>query len=927
MRTPRPHILDLRETFLLHNAYAPKLALDRDFVPEIAKISSHSSLGFHPAAVVRLSSDEVIALTERYPSVTISCNGRNATSLFDVARDGGPALPAHELCLEIQGPVNMEQVRAIRRIRGILPELQKVEITNSHVILHHTDLEKRIPHVDSQTIIGMCTKSFSKDREVIFVEDIRSLEEIVTLSDLDRLSLRELSHMAWAEQKKQPQGAPKRLPQDDPLYKHVQTALFDIPDGVATLIEQGPAVKDSRSTWRVDDRWPVSVCSTRLDGQIWHDSARSAVMRMGITPESVRISARGHDLFITALLPEGDSGSFGKSRGPSEFPFSTRFWGISNEDRLTRDFFELLPHHWNFRGLKESPCKRMVLLNADALGQSSLSGPEHRLLVDRTQRTVLYSHNRFSPISFEDARVREILAHIPFCVELLKVQQCRVTNDILLHTTNEIPASILQYLQEDLRHSVINTVTQARVPSCIKEPAAIISQGRMTPAKLTPISDDNIRTLTVIGGANDIGGSSLRLGNILLDCGAFPKNARHGKGFVSSQASQLHGIEAALFTHGHLDHIGNGPQLASHDIPILMHHATPLISWPLLSEQIGTDTGFGIRDRNVFYEKILPVPFDYRVSLSPTISATLIQAGHMVGSAMVVIEHTDPSGTWRAMYTGDLQRDNSTDNHRVYPPARAVSDIDVLIIEATNGMAPVAPRADLELQLIKSIQESLDRGGRVILPAIASRVPELLTLFVKYRKDIKAQIFLDGPALLSSISIHSYLSHRSPDLFIQQSRQEQGWHGIDSGFFGEAKRAANKRFLEDKTPRVVITSGGMGQGIAERYIKAARANDTVIFTCYQGQGSFGRSFLDKYQAAMRDNPTTWKGPRALTQRLSGHISGEQLLKFVKETLKPAGTVVLLHGGDNEKIAVKAALTKQNHAGKIIIARAGEKLEL
>lgn len=927
MRNARPHILDQRETFLLHNTYAPKLTLDRDFAPEIAKVSSHASLGFHPAAVVRLANKEILALTEWYTCASISCNGRNATSLFDVARDGGPALPAHELCLEIHGAVTMEQVRTIRRIRGIIPELQKVEICDSHVILHHAELDRRIPHGESQTIIGMCAKSFGKDQQVIFVEGSRSIREIVELSELDLLSLRKMSNMAWAEQKKQPQGSPKKLPQDDPHYKHVQTVLFDIPDGIATLIEQGPTGKDSRSTWRIEDRWPVSVCSTRLDGQVWHDSARSAVMRMGITPESIRVSARGHDLFITALLPEGDSSSFGKSRGPSEFPFTTRFWGIPNEDRLTRDFFELLPRHWNFRGLRESSCKTMVLLDADAPGQSLLSDPEHRLLEDKIRRSVLYSHTRFSSVSLEDPRVREILKHIPFCSVLLETKQCRVTSDILLHTANEIPASILQHLREGLGHSVINTVTPARVPPGLQEPAALISQGKMTPAQLAPISDKDIRTLKVIGGAQDIGGSSLRLGNILLDCGAFPRNVRHGKGFVSSQASQLKGVEAAVITHGHLDHIGNALQLGSHNIPILMHHATPLVSWPLLTEQIGTDTGFGGRDRRAFYEKILPLPFDYRVSLSPTISATLIQAGHMVGSAMVVVEHADSSGTWRAMYTGDLQRDNSTDNHRIYPPAKAVSGMDVLIIEATNGMAPVAPRADLELQLIKSIQESLERGGRVILPAIASRVPELLTLFVKHRSDINAQIFIDGPALLSSISIHSYLSHRSPDLFIQQSRQEQGWHGVDSGFFGEVKRAAEKRFFEDKTPRVVITSGGMGQGTAERYIKAARANDTVIFTCYQGRGSFGRSFLNRYQAAMQDDPTTWKGPRALTQRLSGHISGEQLLEFVKQTLKPDGTVVLLHGGDDEKIAVKAALTKQNHAGKIIIARAGEKLEL
>lgn len=930
MRNSQPHVFETQLAADSFHPYAPNIHLNPDLAKEVLEISSYASLGFHTAAVIRLATREIIALTEYYPAALLPCNGHNAMSLFEVGQQGGPTLPAHELNLEIRGATTMEQIRTIRRIRGILPELYLVDVTKSQITFYHANLDAPLHYNDKQSIQGNCSQGFGRGYEIMFVEGDRPMHESITLSEAERLAIRKMASMAWSETKKRTTGNHKRLPHEDPLYKHVQTVLLDIPDREATLIEQGPHVRDSISTslWRLDDYLPINLHSSRFGGKAWHDSARSAVLRSGVTPESVRVMPRGSELFVTALLPESTTGSFGKLRGPNEYPFTTRFWAIGNEDRPARVLFDLLPPSWNFRGIRKSSCDTMILLDADCHGSRSLPETLHSHIEKQLVRGVFYSHNRFQPASLQDPVIGVALNKLPFSSVFLAAKRCIITGEIQLTTVHPIPAQSLETLRSELGFEVSNTTPLSRAPNVIERPVSILSRGTTSPNSIPKLDDDNIRTLTVLGGAKNIGGSTLALGNLLLDCGAYPKTIEETTGTAPSTTAIPHTIQAAFITHAHLDHVGNVISLKDRKIPIFMHHATALVSWPLLLEQVGQTSGLVKQDLEELYHSIHPVPFGYRLQLSESVSATMVEAGHLAGSGMIVIEKKDSHGLWKAMYTGDLQRGDGDYSQRIYPPAATVCDVDALIIEATNGMNPVQPRAILEARLIESIKASLESGGRVLLPAIASRVPELLTLLTKHRNEFPAPIYIDGPALGASMEIHSYVSHVHPELFTHKNRSEQGWRGLQAGFLKDIKRNAVSQFFAEKEPRIVVMSGGMGQGTSIRHIKEARPEDTVIFTCYQAPGTLGHSLLNKYQAATHKNSTTeWDGPRILSERLSGHISGEQILSFVKSTLKPQGTVVLLHGGDDEKIAVKAALTEQGHAGQIIIARTGEEISL
>lgn len=927
MKIAKAGILEQRDASIKPAPYSPKISLGPDIAEHVLEVASRASLGFHTAALVRLANGVVCAFTEWYPAAHMPCNGGEATSLYEVAMCGGPALPAHEFQLEIRGAHTMEQIRAIRRIRGILPELEKVEVTDNAVHLHHAKRRTCISDRDRKAIVVNCATAFGP-LSIEFTPSGRPLSEEVVLGDLDRLALRKLATMAWADARQSGSGRLKRLTHDESLHRHVQTALFDIPESSATVIEQGPKMGRAKTTthWRIEDRWLVSVVSSRFGGRAWHDSARAAVLQCPVPLESVRVLPRAQELLITALVSENHVATLSKQHKPNELPFAIRLSAVRNDDFVTRSLFHELPTTWNFRGIRMSPCDTKLVLDADPPGVPTLPPEVKARIEQRIRRSIFYQHNRFQPVSFDDPHVRKILDVLPFSTVVRSVERCVSTGELKIHTAHKISDRTLQRYSAS---PASNSVPSVLAPYVIERPVHALRRNTMTPGKLPRVSDENIRSLIAIGGAMDtIGGSLLLLGNILLDYGVFPKNSKVTEPFSEEARLWLQRAQAALISHAHLDHVGNALALNSRGIPVLMHHATALVSWPLLREQMRATSQFPHYALERFYESVCPVPYGYPVRLSETLTARLIEAGHIAGSSMIVIDHMGKNGRWRAMYTGDLQYDEAINHHRIYPSAAQMRDVDALIIEATNGMKPIPERAVLERQLIDRIKESLARGGRVLLPAIASRAPELLTLLAQYRSELAVPIYVDGPAVRDSNQIHGYISKLHPELFRQRNRFEQGWYGVENGFFKEISRNREDQFFREQESRIVVMSGGMGFGAAERHIKAAKPQDTVIFTCFQAPGTAGHELLTRYQASLNaDTPTTWDGPPILLERLSGHISGEKLLQFVKSTLKPQGTVVLVHGGNDEKVAVKAALTEQGHAGKIIIAQPGVEISL
>jgi Cft2 family RNA processing exonuclease len=265
---------------------------------------------------------------------------------------------------------------------------------------------------------------------------------------------------------------------------------------------------------------------------------------------------------------------------------------------------------------------------------------------------------------------------------------------------------------------------------------------------------------------NEIGANSYLVEidgtRIILDSGMHPKE----EGLDSLPAHhelQANSIDAIFVSHSHLDHSGSLPVLMrdQENADVYMTPATAKLVDALLHNSVNvmeskrielgiTDYPFyGHREldrvekrwRTFGYER----PFNIGGSESE-VRATFYDAGHILGSAGVLLETLDK----RIFYTGDVQFENQT----LIPGAQLPEDdIDTLIIETTRGASPrdeSYSRAEEEAKFAASINECIENGGSVLVPVFAmGKTQDVLTMIHRFKSE---GLIPDVPVYIGGLS-------------------------------------------------------------------------------------------------------------------------------------------------------------------------------
>jgi hypothetical protein len=514
---------------------------------QIIGISEVASLGYHPAALIRLGDGSQIIFTESYPELEIPVNGRNAKSLFDVGTSDGPSVQAVEFNLAIYGIKSVEQVRDLRRARAIIPELQIAEVTESSVKLSYSTVNRSSYHKEQALIRTLFKDSFG-ERNVIFDEKHELKAPEISLCEQTLSTLNKSFHAAWSNSTRN-------------STKHIQSIALDLAEGHLTFFEQGPhnPKTERNQNTNIAAGLNLNLQRTRYNGQIWHDSARAAIFGMKNPPEALRIYSIAHDLFITALSGRDSDYILKKPAGLRGLPFEVRTHNVGNSQLDERQIFDLLPHDWRFRGVRIDATGKKILIYADPPRNASDVADVVRLIESRIRKEVFLPTTRFKQIEFDSLLGKKVMERVPFGAVAIAIKECQVTGDIELHTVNPISDIIRDSIQELVGVGVTNVPSKNNPPQVIREPAALIANNAMSPVDVN-ISSSEVWKLTIHGGSG-IGGSALTFGPILLDCGAiFNQSDRKDS---LDKLFRTRRINAALITHSHLDHVGAAGQLAA----------------------------------------------------------------------------------------------------------------------------------------------------------------------------------------------------------------------------------------------------------------------------------------------------------------------------------------------------------------------------
>lgn len=425
--------------------------------------------------------------------------------------------------------------------------------------------------------------------------------------------------------------------------------------------------------------------------------------------------------------------------------------------------------------------------------------------------------------------------------------------------------------------------------------------------------------LFCLGGVKQVGRSCFIVvtpeSKVMLDCGINPGEMSGLDAYPRLDwfNFDLDDLDAVVISHAHIDHQGFLPALFKYGYkgPVYCTEPTLPLMTLLQMDSVkiansnGTYLPYEARDVNEVIKHCITLPYGKPTDISPDITITLNNAGHIMGSATV---HLNISGAHNILYSGDYKyaKTQLLDSAvSVYPR------VETLITESTYGNSTdVMPDQQFVYRSFsESINKTLTEGGKVLIPVPAvGRAQEIMLVMAKEMKEgrlVESPIYIEGMISEASAIHMSYAHYLGSEV---RKSVSQGINPFQSEYFtvisGYGKR---DDVLNDENPAIVMATSGMLEGgPSVEYFKELAPNpkNKIMFVSYQINGTLGRRVLDgtMSEVSMMDKSGKVKvvPVRCQTQKIdgfSGHSDFNQILSFVAR-VKPKR--VLVNHGERTK---------------------------
>ena len=429
-------------------------------------------------------------------------------------------------------------------------------------------------------------------------------------------------------------------------------------------------------------------------------------------------------------------------------------------------------------------------------------------------------------------------------------------------------------------------------------------------------------SLLTLGGFGQVGRSCMLLttpdSKVLVDCGVNPgaRNPSEAYPRLDWANITLDELDAVVIGHAHLDHTGFLPVLTKYGYkgPIYCTEPTlPMMNLIQLDAikvagAQGRTPMYAEKDVHQIMRQTIPLHYGTVTDISPDIKLVLANAGHILGSASCHFHIGN--GDHNFVYSGDIKYGKSMllESARTNFPR-----VETLLIESTYGAKEdIQPtREEVEDAFIKSVNETLSEGGKVLIPIPAvGRAQELMMVIDKYMKSgqlTESSVFMEG-MIQEATAIHE--AH--PEYLERTLRQkilETDDNPFDSEYFTNIEHADGRdEPLREDSPCIIIATSGMLEGgpVLEYFRNLAPdKRNKILFVSYQVNGTLGRRVMDGARQVSilgKEGKVEVVTINCATEKLegfSGHSDYNQLMSYVHR-LRPKLRRVLVNHGERRK---------------------------
>lgn len=430
--------------------------------------------------------------------------------------------------------------------------------------------------------------------------------------------------------------------------------------------------------------------------------------------------------------------------------------------------------------------------------------------------------------------------------------------------------------------------------------------------------------ITFWGAAQTVTGSQhlieVASDQILLECGLFQGKRAESYAVNRQLPYDACAVDAVLLSHAHIDHAGNIPNLTKSGFrgDVICTHATRDLcavmlrdSGAIQEENVGylnrhrkspqpLEPIYTLADAERSLRQFASYDYDRWITITPHVRAMFGDAGHMLGSAWVLLELTEGARVVRLCFSGDLGR-------RGLPILRdpaAMPEADYLILESTYGDRSHPPVNEATPDLQRAISDAVARRGKVVIPAFAvGRTQEIVYRLndLVNRGDLpNVPVFVDSPLAMNVTE--AFRTH--PECYDDETKRML-IEDADGSVFGFRRLTYIRRVEDSKAlndldgPAVIISASGMAEhGRVLHHLRHTIEDprNMILFVSFQAQDTLGRRILDgqRYVKILGDEFAVRAEVRRI-EAFSGHADRNELLDWVRPQARRLRGVFLVHG--------------------------------
>lgn len=442
------------------------------------------------------------------------------------------------------------------------------------------------------------------------------------------------------------------------------------------------------------------------------------------------------------------------------------------------------------------------------------------------------------------------------------------------------------------------------------------------------------------GAAREVTGSChlLTVGDhtVALDCGLFQGRRSEAREKNLRLPFPPERLSAVVLSHAHIDHAGRLPFLARQgytgtvfataatrdlcaimladsayiqekDVEFLRRHKREAVE-PLYTQA----------DVPPLMQRMTGMPFDREFPVAPGVTAKFVDAGHILGSASVILDCTESGTTRRLVFSGDIGRWGQPIIRDPHPPTGGA---DAVIMESTYGDRDHPPVEDLRGRLATIVSETAARGGRVLIPAFAvGRTQEIvydLHALAREGRIPNIPIYIDSPLATDATTVFSM----HPEIM---DRSEQMVQTVQHLFRFNLLHytvdvAESKSLNTQRGPMVIIAASGMAEaGRILHHLRhgAPEPRNTILIVGFQAEHTLGRRIVERRDMLrILGDEVPLRASVEVLNGYSAHADRGELMKWIDAVRDQGGRappIWLVHGEPPAQDALASRLSKRGY---------------